>query len=106
MLECLGFTVTTAADGREAVDKFIQAMEEGRPFEITIMDLTIPGGMGGREAVREILAWAPTAKVIVSSGYFSDPVLADHAKYGFAGCLAKPFLLQELDAAVSRALNS
>jgi len=60
------------------------------------MDLTIPGGMGGKEAVAKILAIDPHARVIVSSGYSSDPVMADYEKYGFSAAISKPYLLQDL----------
>lgn len=60
------------------------------------MDLTILSGMGGREAAKEILAINPKAKVLVSSGYSSDPIMANHKKYGFYGAMAKPYQLNEL----------
>lgn len=99
-----GYVVETAADGREAIAKFTDARQRGRPFDLTIMDLTIPGGMGGKEAIGELLALDPAAKVLVSSGYSSDPVLANCRQYGFAGHLAKPFMLQELHDAIVRAM--
>ena len=62
------------------------------------MDLTIPGGMGGKEAVQELLKIDPQAKAIVSSGFSNDPVMADYKSYGFSGMVAKPFMIQELEA--------
>ena len=101
----LGFTVETANDGGEAIAKYMEAKKQGRPFSATIMDLTIPGGMGGKEAVGELLALDPAAKVIVASGYSSDPVLADCRQYGFAGHLAKPFRLAELREVMAAVLR-
>ena len=106
MLARSGYVVETAADGREAIEKYATAKRNGRPFDLTIMDLTVPGGMGGREAVKEVLAIDPLAKVMVSSGYYSDPVLANYGHYGFSGCLAKPFQLAELEQEVSRVMKA
>ncbi len=105
MLERLGCTVETAVNGKEAIDKCAAALKHGRPFDLVIMDLTIPGGMGGKEAIGELLALDPSAKVIVSSGYSSDPVLDDYTKHGFSGRLEKPFTFQELNETISRVLK-
>ena len=105
MLEKLGCTVETAINGSEAVDKCSAALKQGKPFDLTIMDLTIPGGMGGNEAIGELLAIDPSAKVIVSSGYSSDPVIANYSQYGFSGRLTKPFTFQDLYKTLSRVFN-
>ena len=84
MLRHLGHETELARDGQEAVRLYRQAMEEGRNFALIIMDLTIPGGMGGKEAVREIHQLDPGARVIVASGYSNDPVMASFAEYGFS----------------------
>jgi len=68
-------------------------------------DLTVPGGMGGEEAVRELLAVDPHAKVIVSSGYASDPVLANYTEYGFKGIVAKPYAINQLQDAINSVLK-
>lgn len=102
----IGHTVETANDGKDAIDKYAAAMRNGTPFDLTIMDLTIPGGMGGKEAIQELLALDPSAKAIVSSGYFSDPVMSDYEVYGFAARLAKPFKVSELTDAISSALSN
>ena len=105
MIERAGYTVETAADGREAIAKCAEAMKAGKPFDAAIFDLTVPGGMGGKEAIGELLKLAPSVRVIVSSGYSSDPVLSDYVKYGFSGYLAKPFNQQELNASLLRVLK-
>jgi len=97
MLEGLGYSTVTVNDGREAVQAFRRYQEDGTPFDMVIMDLTVPGGMGGREAAEEILALDPRATLIVSSGYSNDPVMADCHRYGFAAALVKPFLLKDLE---------
>lgn len=73
-----------------------RAREEGVPYVAVIMDLTIPGGMGGKEAVWGVREIDPAAKVFVSSGYSSDPVMADYRGHGFDGVIAKPFLYEEM----------
>jgi PAS domain S-box-containing protein len=96
MLSKMGHTVVRSRDGKEAVALYRTEFEKGEPFDFTIMDLTIPGGMGGREAVVEIHAVNPHARVLVSSGYSNDPVMANHGDYGFCGTIVKPFQLNEL----------
>ena len=98
----LGHEVSVAADGEEAVRLYADHKERGAGFDLVIMDLTIPGGMGGREAVAEILRLDPDAKVVVASGYSNDPIMANCRDYGFAAAVAKPFNLKELQAVISR----
>jgi PAS domain S-box-containing protein len=96
MLAHLGCTTVMAGDGAEALAQFKDARGKGRPFDLVIMDLTIPGGMGGREAVTLVRQEDPAAKVVVASGYSTDPVLANYRDYGFSAAIAKPFQLNEL----------
>ncbi|MDD3148645.1 MAG: ATP-binding protein [Candidatus Riflebacteria bacterium] len=91
ILQKMGHRVETVAEGAEAVKLYQQAGKIGEPFDIVIMDLTIPGGMGGKEAVKEILKIDPAAKCIVSSGYSTDPVMANPLQYGFKGVVEKPY---------------
>lgn len=96
MLKLVGFSVETAVDGDQAITMYKDALDQGTPFDVVIMDLTIPGGVGGKDAVREILAIDPKAKAIVSSGYANDPVLANYADYGFKGIVVKPYTMSHL----------
>ncbi len=96
MLSQLGHEVIAAADGNEAINLYQEHLSNDRQIDVTIMDLTIPGGMGGQEAVQEILKINPAARVVVSSGYSNDPVMASYKDYGFAGSIAKPFQMDEL----------
>ena len=104
MLTKLGNTVVLAADGVEAVKCYQQAMNSDNPIQLLIMDLTIPGGMGGKEAVQEIHKLNPEAKVIVSSGYSNDPVMANFKKYGFCAAIPKPFQFKDLSRVLSQVL--
>ena len=102
MLGKLGHEVVDAVDGEAAIEKYLLARDAGEPFDFVIMDLTIPGGMGGKEAVKRILDIDPSAKVIVASGYSNDPIIADYTSYGFAGCVSKPFRMKELTDALRK----
>ncbi len=104
LLRC-GFSVATAPGGREAIAMYQQARAAGAPFDVVIMDLTIPGGIGGKEAIKDILALDPQARVIVSSGYADDPVMANYADYGFKGVAAKPYTLGNLQKVLRQALQ-
>jgi len=95
-LKRFGYRVTCCDNGAAAVALYRIAREEGMPFSLVIMDLTIPGGMGGVEAARQILAFAPEAKLIVSSGYSDDPVMANFSDYGFCASLEKPYNVEEI----------
>jgi PAS domain S-box-containing protein len=104
MLKMLGYHVEFACDGREALERYGRAMEAGRGFDAVIMDLTIPGGMGGREAIQRLRALDPGARAIVSSGYCTDPVMAEFERHGFRAYVAKPYKIEELGLALKRVM--
>ncbi len=105
LLAHLGFAVAVAADGTEAVRLYAEARARGEPFDLVIMDLTVPGGMGGKEAMAELQALDPGVKVIVSSGYSSDPVMANHRAHGFCGMVPKPYKFSDLAKTVRAVLD-
>jgi CheY-like chemotaxis protein len=96
MLSHLGYNATTCANGEEAISRYRAARMSGHAYLGVIMDLTVPGGMGGKDAAGEILFIDPEATLIVSSGYSDDPVMANHARYGFRALLPKPYTLNEM----------
>lgn len=106
ILSLLGYEVSFAEDGRSAVDIYKKAAAENRPFLFVIMDLTVPGGMGGTEAVRNLLEADPAAVVLVSSGYSSDPVMSGYRQYGFKGVIAKPYTVKRMSEAISEAFSA
>ncbi len=106
LLKRLGHDVTAVADGREAVRVYKDAHAHHRPFDVVILDLTVPGGMGGREAIEALKQFDPGVRAIVSSGYSSDPVLANHEAYGFREVVPKPYELTDLAQAVQRVLKA
>ena len=102
MLIQLGHEVEVAEHGEEAICLYRNAAAAGAKFDLVIMDLTIQGGMGGKDAVQGILNLDPEARVIVSSGYSSDPIMAKFEDFGFCAAIAKPYRLQELEKAIHR----
>jgi CheY-like chemotaxis protein len=106
MLRQLGYEPHTANDGEEAITRYLQAQKDGQPFDLVIMDLTVPGGMGGKEALAHLRQLDPAIKAVVSSGYANDPIMARFREYGFCGVAPKPFGLQELSKLLRMILNS
>ncbi len=102
MLNWLGYTGIGTKDGNEAVEQYRQCLENNQPVQAVILDLTIAGGMGGREAGEQILAMDPAARLIVASGYSNDPIMADYAHHGFKAVMNKPFNIGELAAVLAR----
>ena len=104
-LQDIGYVVEVVCNGREAVDCYQKAKEEKQPFAAVILDLTIPGGMGGEETIEKLLAVDPEVKAIVSSGYSKDPIMANFTQYGFMGIVPKPYRIEQLSKALSEILN-
>jgi CheY-like chemotaxis protein len=103
ILSRLEYDTELAADGNEAIEMYQKAMDAGKPFEIVILDLTVKGGLGGKDAAKKILKINPQAKVIVSSGYSDDPVITKFREYGFIGALPKPYNIKDLINALNKA---
>ena len=104
MLAPCGYSVVTASNAQEVIARYRQALEDGTPFDAVILDLTIPGGPGGKEAVKELLTLDSNVCAIVSSGYAEDPVMANPGAYGFKGTVAKPYTAHTLRDAIARVL--
>ncbi len=106
MLAKLGYEAQFAKDGAEAIQMVKIAKEAEKSYDAVILDLTIPGGMGGKEAVKKLLEIDPEVKAIVSSGYSDDPVLSNFQEYGFKGMMPKPFEFQTLGKVLHEVLKS
>ena len=105
ILSTIGYEVVGARDGAEAIDMYRTAQKEERPFTAVILDITIPGGMGGLEALTHLRAIDPQAKVLISSGYANDPVMANFQHYDFDGMIAKPYTVTKLHEVLQRAIG-
>lgn len=105
MLRKLGYDPAFAGTGEAAVKLYKAALQEGNPFALVILDLTVKGGMGGKETILELKKIDPGVRAIVSSGYSEDPVVVDFRRYGFSGVVAKPYRIQEVGLQIKRILS-
>jgi len=106
MLNHLGLQVAYARDGMEAIDIYEKAMHSGHKFDVVILDLTVPGGMGGSDTMQALLKMDPDIKAIVSSGYSTDKIMADFQTYGFKACMVKPYKLNELTEVLQKVIEA
>ena len=104
LLSEVGYEVEVTGDGEEAIKRYAKAKELGHPFDAVILDLTIPGGMGGKETIKNLLEIDPDVKAIVSSGYSNDTTIAKFRKYGFSAVVSKPYSAGELERILQRIL--
>ena len=103
-LKHFGVSTSTVEDGSRAVIEYQQALERGEPYDLVIVDLTIPGGMGGQEAAEKILKLDSKALIIVSSGFANDLIIAQYQDFGFKGRVIKPYQISELKVELERVL--
>lgn len=106
ILERYGYSVETVSEGQEAIDAYRLSSDSGQPFDAVIMDLNVPEGLGGREAIRQILNIDPKARVIASSGYAGDSTLANFSEYGFKGIITKPYTNEDLINVIDQVLSA
>jgi len=104
MLDCLGCEVELVASGSEATERYKKFMQEGNPFDVVILDLSIPGDLGGKETIAKLIEVNPAAKAILSSGSDADPVFLNFRAFGFSALLPKPYTLQELEKTLQEVL--
>jgi PAS domain S-box-containing protein len=106
ILKYLGYDVVFSKDGAEAIEMYRKALETEQPFDVVILDLTVPGGKGGKEALQELLTIDPKVKAMVSSGYSTDPVMAHYEEYGFIDVITKPYKSTEVGKKIHRILEN
>ena len=104
MLSVLGYECEATHDGAIAVDRYVEARKNGRPFDAVILDLTVPGGLGGADTLSQLLEIDPDVRAIAASGYADDDVMANYLDYGFRAVIAKPFELELLQEVVQQAM--
>jgi PAS domain S-box-containing protein len=105
ILIALGYDVQSSRDGKDAIDQYRKAMTSGEPFDVVILDLTVPGGMGGEETIKTLIEIDPYVKAIVSSGYSNDPIMSKFREYGFSGIVPKPFQIHELSKIINKVMG-
>ncbi len=105
ILSQLGYEVSFAEEGSEAIEIYTKAKSEGRSFDAVILDMTIPGGMGGKETIQKLTEIEPGIRAIVSSGYSHGPIMAEYRKFGFCGVVAKPYTVEDLARSVHEAIT-
>ena len=105
MLKLHGLQVETAETGEEALKIFTEALKRGEPFDLVILDLTVPGGLGGKELLPRLRELHPEVRAIVASGYSADPVMSYFERYGFNGVLVKPFSAKDMLEVVKQVLD-
>jgi CheY-like chemotaxis protein len=96
VLNYLEYEVRFARDGEAALGLYRQEKEAGMPFDLVILDLSVPEGLGGKETIALLKAYDPAVKAVVSSGHSNDPVVQDYLHYGFSGKLSKPYKISDL----------
>mgnify|MGYP003803482501 CR=1 FL=1 len=105
LLSHFGYRTSVARDGEEAIALYKEAAARNDPFAVIIMDLTIPGGLGGKETIARLHEVDPFVKAVVSSGYSTDPIVANFRQYGFAGILTKPYTAKEMSEIIKKVLS-
>jgi two-component system, cell cycle sensor histidine kinase and response regulator CckA len=97
MVRRLGHEMEGARNGEEATQMYLEAYQRGRPFDLVILDVTVKGGMGGKETILILRKIDPYVKAIVSSGYSQDPIMTGYKEYGFDDALPKPYAIEDLE---------
>jgi two-component system, cell cycle sensor histidine kinase and response regulator CckA len=106
LLSHFGYHPSVAHDGEEAIALYLEAAAKNDPFAVVIMDLTIPGGLGGKETIARLREVDPQIKAVVSSGYSTDPIVANFLQYGFSGILTKPYTAKEMSEVIKKVLSA
>lgn len=106
LFERIGYETAFAKDGKQAIDMYREAFQSNYPFDLVILDLTVPGGMGGAEAILELSEIDPKVKAIVSSGYSNDPIMANYKDYGFCAVIPKPFTIADIKEILIKILRN
>jgi CheY-like chemotaxis protein len=105
VLQFLGYDATFVRDGVAAIEIYSREKTNGRPFDLVILDLTVPDGMGGKEAFEKLRKVDPTVKVVISSGFTDDPMMAEFATFGLDGILAKPYRINDIKVLLERMIQ-
>lgn len=105
VLKFLGYSVMFAREGAAAIEIYKTEKAAGVPFDLVILDLSVPDGMGGKEAIGLLKAFDPDVKAVISTGFSNDPVVLDFASYGFSGKLTKPYKINDLKTVLEQLIR-
>lgn len=105
IISALGYDVDCAKDGNEQIDLYREAIEKNIRINAVILDLTVPGGMGGKEAIQKLLELDKNVYGIVSSGYSNDPIMSNYQDFGFKAVIVKPYRIEEMEEVLSAAVK-
>lgn len=106
VLRFLGYEVQFARDGAEAIELYAKEKTAGAPFDVVILDLSVPDGMGGREAIGKLRELDPSVRAVVSSGFANDPYVQNYTEYGFLGRLSKPYKINDMKTLLEELLKN
>ena len=106
MLHRLGHDVPLSANGVEAIQLYTESIKDELKYDAVVLDLTIPGGMGGKETIQKLLTIDPHIKAIVCSGYSTNPIIAEYSRWGFKGFVTKPFGIDNLSQVLDKVLRN
>nr|WP_275950247.1 response regulator [Desulfonema limicola] len=101
----MGYETGLAKDGKEALEMYKQAFISENPYDLVILDLTVPDGMGGLETIQELLKFDSKVKAIISSGYSNDPIMANYKDHGFCGTISKPYTKADISEKLNKVLR-
>lgn len=104
ILQQLGYSVECVSNSDQAVEKYRRAMNTKEAFDAVILDLTVPGGKGGKDAIVELKKIDPAVRAVVSSGYSNDDVVVNFRDYGFSSVLPKPYTIEEVSESLNKVL--
>ena len=105
MLNFMGYDTVFTTDGAQSIDIYKEAYQSQKPFDVVILDLTVPGGMGGAQVIPELLKIDPKVKAVVSSGYSNDPIMSNYEDYGFCGVIPKPYSKNQLAELLNKIIS-
>ncbi|HPG59496.1 MAG TPA: response regulator, partial [Candidatus Wallbacteria bacterium] len=105
LLKHLGYEVYTVNNGSEAIASFVRAHEENRPFDALILDLIVPGDLGGQEVLQKLNAQGLSAKAIAASGFSNETIMSEYKRYGFCAMISKPYKIKELDEMIQKIIK-
>jgi two-component system, cell cycle sensor histidine kinase and response regulator CckA len=105
IISALGYEIDCTKDGNELIDLYKEAVAKNIHIDAVILDLTVPGGMGGKEAIQKLREIDPNVFGIVSSGYSNDPIMSVYQDFGFKAVIVKPYRIEEMEEVLANAIK-